>query len=268
MKNYFFLSLMSSVMIFNSCSSNDDNDGTNDPAGKKLLLSKITTIYYDNPTNPETNVATFEYNNQGEIIKAVADGRTSTFEYSNGKPAKVNYYNSHQTLEYYTVFYYNGDKLVNIKAVYSNPSFNRKSTYTYNANGKLASSTLCQSEDCSAPTTNSYTYNGDNISTETYVMGGTIGYSTKREFSYDDKLNPFTNTNKYLKIMMEGAYNLSKNNYTTEKVSYKDSDGTWIQNQTITYITQYNSSQLPVQVIGKEADGTTSVQYNYEYITQ
>lgn len=255
---------MGSAAIFTSCSSNDDNNISE----KKLLLSKITTTYYDNPANPETNVSTLEYNTQGELIKTLSDGRVSTFEYSNGKPTKVNYYNNHQTLEYYTVFYYNADKLVNIKAIYTNPNSNRKSTYTYNANGQLTSSTLCQSEDCSNPSSNSFTYNGDNVLTETYVMGGTIAFSTKREFSYDDQLNPFTNTNKYLKIMMEGAYNLSKNNYTIEKVSYKNSDGAWIQNQTITYSTQYNSSHLPVQVIGKEADGTTSVRYNYEYITQ
>lgn len=269
MKNYFFLGLISSVMIFNSCSSNDDND-TNESVEKKILLSKITTLYYGDPTNSQTTVTTFEYNNHGALIKVVADGRTAIFEYKDEKPVKVNYYNANQTLEYYTAFTYNGDKLTNIKAIYTNPNFNRNSTYTYNTNGQLASSTLCQSENCSNPSTTLYTYNGDNISTETNEAGGTIGIynNTKKEISYDNKLNPYTNINKYLRIMMEGAGNLSKNNYTTEKLSYKDSNGNWIQNQTLTYSMQYNSSQLAIQVIGKEASGANFIQYNYEYIIQ
>ncbi|WP_157676787.1 hypothetical protein [Chryseobacterium sp. T16E-39] len=267
MKKYLFLGLIGTATIFNSCSS--DNDNANDPSEKRVLLSKITTIYYDNPAQPETTVSTLEYNAQGELVKTLSDGRVSIFEYNNGKPVKVNYYNADHTLEYYTSFAYNGEQLVNIKAIYSNPNFNRSSTYTYNANGKLASSTLCQSEDCSHPSISSYTYNGDNISVETYLMGGTISYSNKKEFSYDDQLNPYTNINKYIKIMMEGAYTISKNNYTTEKISYKDNNnGTWIQNQTNTYSIQYNSDHLPVQVIGKQSNGQNYVQYNYEYITQ
>lgn len=267
MKKYLFLGLMGSATIFASCSS-DDNEITNDPLEKKLLLSKVTSIYYDNLSNPETTVSTFEYNSQGELIKMLSGGRSSVFEYSNGKPTKVNYYTSNQTLEYYTVFTYNGDQLVNTKAIYTNPDFNRKNTYTYNSNGKLISSILCQSEDCSNPSTSTYAYNGDNISLETSNIGGTISFTYKKEFLYDDKLNPFTNTNKYIKIMMERAYSASKNNYTAEKISYKDSDGSWTQNQNITYTIQYNSAQLPVQVVGKEANGNNYVQYNYEYIIQ
>ncbi|REC74617.1 hypothetical protein DRF60_17185 [Chryseobacterium elymi] len=267
MKKYLFLGLMGSATIFTSCSS-DDNEIINESSEKKLLLSKVTTIYYDNPSNPETTVSTFEYNSQGELIKMLSGGRSSVFEYSNGKPTKVNYYTPTQTLEYYAVFNYNGNQLVDIKAIYTNPGFNRKSTYTYNSNGKLVSSTHCQSEDCSNPGTSTYTYGGDNISVETSTLGGTISSTYKREFSYDDKLSPFTNTNKYMRIMIEGAYSLSKNNYTAEKISYRNSDGSWTQNQSNTYTIQYNSAQLPIQVVGKQANGNNYVQYNYEYITQ
>ncbi|MCT2406015.1 hypothetical protein NZD88_00425 [Chryseobacterium antibioticum] len=266
MKKYFLLGLMSSATILTNCSSDDDS--INNPAEQKLLLSKITTVYYDNPSNPETSVATFEYNNQGELMKMLSEGRASVFEYNSGKPTKISYYTPSQTLEYYTVFNYSGDQLVNTKAIYTNPDFNRKSTYTYNSNGKLISSTLCQSEDCSNPSTSTYAYNGDNISTETSTIGGSIISAYKREFSHDDKLNPFTYMNKYLKIMMERAYSGNKNNYITERLSYKNNDGSWTQNQNITYTIQYNSAQLPVQVVGKETNGNNYVQYNYEYITQ
>ncbi|NIF04555.1 hypothetical protein F3J23_03795 [Chryseobacterium sp. Tr-659] len=266
MKNYLFLGLMGTTLFFNSCSSNDDT--VNEPAQKKLLLSKITTTYYDNPTKPETSVQNLEYNNQGELIKMQSEDRVSTFEYINGKPSKVNYYNTKQVLEYSTVFYYNADKLVSCKAVYSNPDYNRSSTYTYDSNGRLTSSTFCQSPDCSNPGSETYNYNGDNILTGTRTTGGMLSFTYKSDYSYDDKLSPFTSMNKYLRIMIGGAYILSKNNYLIDKSSHKNSDGSWSPGETTTYSIQYNSSGLPVQVMGKGSDGNLSVQYNYEYITQ
>lgn len=46
-----------------------------------------------------------------------------------------------------------------------------------------------------------------------------------------------------------------------------DSTGNWIQIQNITYEIQYNNTQLPSKVIGKDAHGNTLIEYNYEYIT-
>lgn len=91
MKNYLFLGMMSTALFFSSCSSNHDNDETNTPSEQpQLLLSKITTVYYDNPANPETTVSTLSYNNQKQLIKTASQGRTSTFEYDNtGKPVKL-----------------------------------------------------------------------------------------------------------------------------------------------------------------------------------
>ncbi|CAH0237837.1 hypothetical protein [Chryseobacterium sp. Bi04] len=266
MKNYLFLGLIGSVVFFSSCSNNDDNDGTNIPSEPKVLLSKITIVYYDNPAQPQTSIQTLEYNNQGELIKTLSASGTSRFEYSNGKPTKTTYYNPDGTVDYYSAYTYNGDQLVNVKAIYTHPDYNRTITYHYNTNGQVISSSLCQSPNCSNPIINTYVYNGDNISSETSEGGGS-SYGTKVVYSYDDKPNPYTNTNKYLKITMGGAYVVSKNNYLTEKISYK-SNGAWIQNQSRTSTIQYNNAGLPVQVISKEANGSLSAQYNYEYITQ
>ncbi|MCD9616818.1 hypothetical protein [Chryseobacterium gleum] len=268
MRKLLFLGMMGAVVFFNSCSSNDDNEGTNTSEQPQLLLSKVTTVYYDNPSNPETIVSTLSYNNQRQLIKTISEGRTSTFEYDNaGKPSKTTYYKPDGTVDYYSVYTYNGDQLANVKAIYTNSNYNRTATYNYNTNGQVISSTLCQNPDCSNPGTDTYVYNGNNISSETSTLGGTITYSNKSDFSYDDKLNPYTNINKYIKIMMGRAYTLSKNNYLVEKISFKN-NGVWQQSQTVTYTIQYNSSGLPVQVVGKEADGSLSVQYNYEYSTQ
>ncbi|WP_419870325.1 hypothetical protein [Chryseobacterium sp. CT-SW4] len=264
MRKYLLPGLMPLALFFNNCSSNDDHI-TSEPTEKKLLLSKITTVYYDNPSAPQTTVSTLEYNNQGELIKTISEGTTSQFEYNNGKPVRINYYKADQTLEYYATFTYNGDQLIASNAIYTNPNSNRKVTYTYNSNGQLASDTLCQTEDCSHPSVTSYTYNGNNVSVETSANEGIYSSSNKIEFSYDDKLNPFTNTNKYFRILMGRAYVLSKNNYTQEKISYKYNNQPWTEYQNTTYTIQYNSFGFPVEVIGKDANGKYAVKYNYEY---
>ena len=90
MKKYFFLSLMSSVVFFNSCNSTDEYELITDPVQQRILLSKVTTVYYDNPANPQTTVSTLEYNNQGQLIKTLSEGRSSINEYdSSGKPVKT-----------------------------------------------------------------------------------------------------------------------------------------------------------------------------------
>lgn len=264
MKNYLFLGLAGAALFFNSCSSsNDENEGTN----TKVLLSKITTVYYDNPANPDTTVATLSYNSQGQLIKTISEGRASVFEYdSAGKPSKTTYFREDGTLDYYSDYIYNGDQLTTIKAIYANPYNNRTITYTYNTNGQVISTSLCQSPTCSDPIVDTYVYNGNNISSEISTGGGS-GSSTKIVYSYDDKQNPYTNLNKYLKFTMAGAHLISKNNYLNEKISHKTT-GNWIEGQNRTSTIQYNSSGFPVQVISKEANGNLSAQYNYEYITQ
>ncbi|MFS4471387.1 hypothetical protein [Chryseobacterium sp. T20] len=265
MKKFLFLGLMSSVVFFNSCSSNDDNEGNN--TSSKVLLSKVTIVYYDNPAQLQTSIQTLEYNNHGELIKTSSALGTSKFEYSNGKPTKTTYYKPDGTVDYYSAYTYNGDLLTTVKAIYTtNPDYNRTITYNYNTNGQVISSSLCQSPTCSNPIVDTFTYDGNNISTEISEGGGS-SYNTKIVYSYDDKLNPYVNINKYIKIMMGGAYAVSQNNYLVEKISFK-SNGTWTQNQTRTSTIQYNSAGFPTQVISKEANGSLSAQYNYEYITQ
>ncbi|MCS3532755.1 hypothetical protein [Chryseobacterium sp. JUb7] len=267
MKKYFFLSLISSIVFFTGCSSNDENDNGNNPNETQVLLSKITTVYYDNPTNPQTSVTTLDYNSQRQLTKMYSGGITSILEYDTaGKPTKTNYYKADGTLDHYILYSYNGEELTTTNMIYTNSNYNLKTTYNYN-NNKLSSITQCQSPNCSDISTTSYTYNGDNISIETSIAGG-VSVPTKREYSYDSKKNPYSLLNKYFRSALGGAYILSQNNYTLDKISFRDNTGNWIQNQNITYEIQYNNSQLPTQVIGKDSYGNNYVKYNYEYITQ
>lgn len=269
MKNYLFLGMMGAVAFLSSCSSNDDNNAVNEPAGKTLLLSKVTTTYYDDPSNPKADIKTFEYNSQGELIKQLSKGKAITFEYNNGKPTKVNYYNAQQQLEFYSNFYYTGGQLNKIKSIYSNQHGSRTINYTYNSNNQLSSSILCKTEDCSSPDTTSYTYAGDNISAETVLRTTGVNMTDKTEYSYDNKLSPYTNFNKYLKIMFgetETAF-LNKNNYLISKGSF-EFNGNWTSSETTTFTIKYNNSGLPVKATGIGSDGNLSVEFDYEYITQ
>ena len=90
---------MSSVIFLNSCESEDEIEFVTDPVEQRILLSKVTTVYYDNPASPETTVSTLEYNNKGQLSKTSTAGRNSFNEYdTTGKPLKTNYYKTDGTL--------------------------------------------------------------------------------------------------------------------------------------------------------------------------
>lgn len=266
MKNkVLFVSIICSI-IFTNCGSNDERIDPVDPV-MKIVLTKMTIISYDNPTNPQTSTATLAYNDKGEVSTSISnDGRFSKFEYTtDGKITKGTYYKSDNSIEYITNYTYAGTQLTNVKAVYGNTAYNRSYNFIYNSNNQLISESLCQSEPCTNTSKTTYTYNGNNIATEIYESGGTFSYNDKKEYTYDSKPNQFSTTNKQIRLMMGGAYALSENNYKTEKISNKSSNGTWVESQTITYDIQYNEYQFPTQVIGKDQNGNKYVQYNYEY---
>lgn len=264
MKNYLFLGLIGAVVSFSSCSSS--NDETNIEPEKKLLISKFTTVYYDNPSQPETVDQTFEYNNKGELIKILHKGLATTFEYIDGKPVKANFYNNKQELSYSSVFYYKGALLDKTQQTYAN-SLSRTTNYTYAANGQLTNITNCMSANCTDPGSTSYTYSGENVSTEIRSTPGSPSYVYKEEYSYDNKLNPHTNTNKYLRIVMGSPDVISKNNYIIDKSSTKTGT-TWAAGETTSYTLEYNTAGLPVKATGIGSDGKLSVLHTYEYITQ
>lgn len=254
MKNYLFLGLMGAAVFFNSCSSNDDNDET---TGNRLLLSKVTTTYADPLLSFLNGSQIMEYNSKGQLIKMQSSEGISTFEYNNGKPVKANNYNVKQQLESYFEFNYSGDQLTSNKLIHTNSQNNRTHQYTYNAAGQLTTYTICKSANCSDPSIETYTYNGGNVSLRTLKDDELVS-----EYSYDNKVNPYTNTNKYLKVLWANNEILSKNNCTISRNNSKHTG----QDITV-YTFEYNSSGFPIKTIGKSNNGELFVQYDYEYIT-
>ncbi|SDJ18438.1 hypothetical protein [Chryseobacterium jejuense] len=265
MKNYLFLGMMGAALFFNSCSNNDDN--INEATETKLFLKKAVINYYDSPYEPESITDEFEYNTKGELVKMWTNGKLSTIEYNNDRPTKVNYYTNENKLEYYSNLYYTGNQLNQVKSMYVNMHPIGTLNYAYNSEGQLISSTNCQSVECTKPDTETLTYKGDNVSTHIMAITSGINFSIKSEYSYDNKLNPYTNINKYLKIMMGDVNPLNKNNYTVIKNSNKWNNGNWELSENTTYTYEYNSSGFPVKVVGTNSKGNIAVQYNYEYIT-
>ena len=264
MINKFTLAIFSASICFTACST--DRDDSAEPIEEKWLLTKITTTYYDNPDHPEVSVNSLEYNSKGQLIGGSSAAQSSVFEYdSSGKPVKTIYYNSDKSYAYTDNYLYEGEKLTTINSVYDNPNYNRKVTYTYNASGQVIGVKSCEQPDCSSPITHTYTYSNQNIVSETTVWDSTFSINTKREYTYDDKNNPYSSLNSYLRTLMGGAMSLSENNYKTEKISYKDASGNWIENQNITYTMQYNYDNLPVLVTGKDQNGQVYAEYRYEY---
>lgn len=264
MKNIAIFGSFLSMILLTNCSNNDNLDLQNINQNNKVL-SKVIITYYDDPSNPQVSTSELTYNN-GRLHKmAHSNGTYTLFEYDTaGKIVKQVYYKSDNSIDYNFIYTYNGDQLTNTKAIYTNPTFNRTSSYAYNSAGQLISSTLCQSEPCTNTHVQNYTYDGNNVSAEIWESIGGLNTAIKKVYTYDNMKSPFTNTNKYLRLVMENAYALSENNYKTQKISYRN-NGIWIENQNITYEIQYNSELLPTQVIGKEANGSNYVKYNYEY---
>ncbi|KAA2224112.1 hypothetical protein [Chryseobacterium sediminis] len=265
MKIQFFIGLMSSFLFFN-CSSNNEENETN-PSEPQILLSKATTVYHGNSTNPSTDVVKFDYNNQKQLIKISSENTISILEYdATGKPSKINYQKTDGTGAYYKTCTYNGDQLTMVKTIYPTSTYNTAITYN---NGKVTATSLCESPNCTNPSTTSYSYSENNVSEENSISDGIGGaHHFKKEFSYDNRVNPYSLINRYFRIFMGGPQFLSQNNYTAEKISKKDNAGNWNQILNITYQIEYNNSQLPTQVIGKDDDGNEFVRYTYEYITQ
>ena len=95
MKNKLLFCLVSGSFLLMNCSSDDRFDEPVKVKEKKLLLSKISTVYYDNPENPETTISTLTYNDKGEMVKSNSEDGISVFEYdTDGKPLKALYYNN------------------------------------------------------------------------------------------------------------------------------------------------------------------------------
>lgn len=173
------------------------------------------------------------------------------------KISKIDHYKNNKGIEYTENFTYLNDQLIKIVAEYENKAFNRIIDYTYDNNGNLKTTSICEGPPCGNPWKTTFDYIGNNVSRKTESGAGSSSISVN-EYTYDNKSNPSVNMNKYLRIVFGYQDLIGSNNILTEKI--------YTNRMVITYTIDYNAEGLPVKSLGKDEKGNNWVQYNYEYI--
>ncbi|KUY19678.1 hypothetical protein BAZ12_04715 [Elizabethkingia miricola] len=243
--------------LFMSCNSRDNNDSSDQ---KKMMISKITVTSFDNPASPDVSVQSFKYNTSGDVIeiKSGNSGNYVAVDYTADKKiSKIDHYKNNKGIEYTENFTYLNDQLIKIVAEYENKAFNRIIDYTYDNNGNLKTTSICEGPPCGNPWKTTFDYIGNNVSRKTESGAGSSSISVN-EYTYDNKSNPSVNMNKYLRIVFGYQDLIGSNNILTEKI--------YTNRMVITYTIDYNAEGLPVKSLGKDEKGNNWVQYNYEYI--
>lgn len=243
--------------LFMSCNSRDNNDSSDQ---KKMMISKITVTSFDNPASPYTSSIFYKYNSIGDVVE-ISSGNSGEYAAiiyaADKKISKIDHYKKNKGIEYTENFTYLNDQLIKIVAEYENKAFNRIIDYTYDNNGNLKTTSICEGPPCGNPWKTTFDYIGNNVSRKTESGAGSSSISVN-EYTYDNKSNPSVNMNKYLRIVFGYQDLIGSNNILTEKI--------YTNRMVITYTIDYNAEGLPVKSLGKDEKGNNWVQYNYEYI--
>ncbi|MET7035508.1 hypothetical protein [Elizabethkingia miricola] len=243
--------------LFMSCNSRDNNDSSDQ---KKMMISKITVTSFDNPASPYTSSIFYKYNSIGDVVE-ISSGNSGEYAAiiyaADKKISKIDHYKKNKGIEYTENFTYLNDQLIKIVAEYENKAFNRIIDYTYDNNGNLKTTSICEGPPCGNPWKTTFDYIGNNVSRKTESGAGSSSISVN-EYTYDNKSNPSVNMNKYLRIVFGYQDLIGSNNILTEKI--------YTNRMVITYTIDYNAEGLPVKSLGKDEKGNNWVQYNYDYI--
>ncbi|MCL1669442.1 hypothetical protein M2T82_15355 [Elizabethkingia ursingii] len=257
MKKLYLLFVPLVFTLFMSCNSRDNNDSSDQ---RKMMISKITVTSFDNPASPYTSSIFYKYNSTGDVVEISSgnSGEYAAIAYAADKKiSKIDHYKKDKGIEYTENFTYLNDQLIKIVAEYENKAFNRIVDYTYDSNGNLKTTSICEGPPCGSPWKTTFDYTGNNVSRKTESGAGSSSVSVN-EYTYDSKSNPSVNMNKYLRIVFGYQDLIGANNILTEKI--------YTNRMTITYTIDYNAEGLPVKSLGKDEKGNNWVQYNYEYI--
>jgi hypothetical protein len=240
---YFFIYTVI-FALFGAC--NTSEEGNND---QKKVISKITSKYLDYVGGEKVEVIeanTFVYDKNQVVKIEVSKDFCSNYTYdgskilssygcNNGDKRNVFTYSGNKLVkessdEVINEFFYDLEKLKEIKTSYVTDNFTKKYSSKYYFSGNNVSSTI---ED------------------EFWTSEPTI-----TEYKYDDKKNPFTNHSLYFKLIW-GSEFLGENN-AIEKT---------IGNTVIKYTIIYDSENYPIKVTGiNQETGELWTEYTYEYI--
>lgn len=261
----FLPAILISIICLSGCSTEREDEPLPKPMEERTLLTKITTKDYRYFSNsPLITVTKFSYNDHRQLTEINSEAERTVFEYENsGKPVKSLYYKPDGTYIYTKIYVYEGDRLTKINSVYEDASQNSTVTYTYNASGQMVGIKQCKNQNCSSPTTFTYTYINKNVATAVSQTTSPSPSTTTRKYTFDDKKNPYSSLNTYIRIMLGSSLSLNENNYDSQEVLVNY--GTYGVFNYYIYNSQYNSENYPTftSVVGGNA--TREVEYLYEY---
>ncbi|MDV2445986.1 hypothetical protein CMU93_00540 [Elizabethkingia anophelis] len=258
MKKLYFLTAVSTAILLASCSDSKNDDVS---VERKTMVSKVIYTSFENPSSPKTVTDIFTYDANGNMVKmnGINSDGYSVFEYSADKKINkiIHYDKDNKTIRLTDIFTYQGEVLIKYLADYEDKTSNRLIEYTYDNNGNLKTSTICEGPPCTSTHKTTFSYNGGNIQSLTNQSTGG-SYISTTQYTYDNKSNPFINMNKYLRILLSGRYLMNANNEITIRDNYS--------NGQISYTVNYNNEGFPTKILGKDEKNNNWVQYEYEYI--
>lgn len=243
------------ILILSSCSSSSDSSSSSSTL--KLHQQIITGNPADN------NTATYTYNGNKLLRIDNTDGTYTKVYYTGDLVTKFEYYDDTNFLIEQSTYTYNAEnKLASYTYLGFEQDTAEKEVFTYNANGTISSSYYYGNSATAAPTDLQTTRLITLLDGEVHTTVSTGNDNTTYTYTYDTKNNPYKNILGFDKL---GGYADGENlgimhNIVTE--SHQNPGSSAI---TDNYAYTYNSSDFPLTSIVSESGITKeTVQYIYE----
>lgn len=241
--------ILFAIILIQNCSRSDDS-----PSGSKKISKIVFREYDTNNTLQSTTDFGYEYDNQGDLIKANQNNGSNVeiYDYSGSKLVKKSNYNNNK-LNFYEVLTYDGGKLKNKIEYNTSNEEQEKVEYIYNSSGQVIEY-LRSGIIYPTPAKFVLQYQNDNVVKLTESTG------ISRVYTFDNNINPYSVFDKNLNIV---NYNFNKNNILSEKLYSPSGVLTATSTNTITY----NKDGTPKSMRCVNSNHP-SVYYTYDYYYQ
>ncbi|MCG2610635.1 hypothetical protein LZZ90_03845 [Flavobacterium sp. SM15] len=238
------------AQVLVSCSSSDDSASV----GTAYLIKRAVA-----------NGITFEYsysNGTNKMVSFTASGQLQTYEYTGNLITKTSrYLYDPSVVDYETTYEYDeNQKLIAETFIDYHSMTTSRKVFTYNADDTV--SYQGYSGNIGNPTANGLTgiiylnSNGEPYKVEEFSNGNLL---FKKEFTYDDKNSVFKNVAGFNKLLT--MYDTGKTNNLLTSRTY-DGNGVLVMGYTNSYV--YNSGNFPDELTTTQNTGSSTTT-NYFY---
>ena len=260
MKKIAPLLVLNIVLIFASCSKNNDNQSNLNPPSNSI--KKISETKY---TNGTVDSFSSDFNYENGVLKSITDATQKLELFYNGtKISNTTLYTNNVVSVTYSLSY-NGDLLESM----TNTTDNYERTFYSYTNGILMSekNQSLINTNWQTVTTHNYEFSIGNISTQYEMTADPFNYNiiSKSTYDYDTKLNPMNYMNPALRyiIGLESCNFRNLNNEINEYTYSSSTSTTPILN--FTYQINYNSQNLPIIIKKYTSNNILVSEATFEY---